>query len=320
MNQVAEPTSRHRLPGNKMRVTKDDPKGLYKLFHCDCMSWIDGQKENSVDAIVTDPPYAVQEYEISELDKLREGRGGIWRIPPSFDGAKRQALPRFSIINDDAAARQAFSNFFEAWGRKALRILKPGGHIIIASTQLLSDCLGRALRDAGFERRGELVRLVSTLRGGDRPKGAEKEFSGLSVTPRSGWEPWGIYRKPLSEKTVAQNLRKWGTGALRRPEDDTPFVDVVSIGRTPKDERILAGHPSQKPLELMEILVRAAVPNPKGLLVEPFLGSGVTVAAAEYLGIRSIGIERDDVFYKAAVSSIPKLVAYLRKRSTKKMG
>lgn len=55
----------------------------------------------------------------------------------------------------------------------ALRILVPGGHVFIASTPLLSDILSLAMRNAGFERRGEIIRTVSTLRGGDRPKGAE---------------------------------------------------------------------------------------------------------------------------------------------------
>lgn len=47
---------------------------------------------------------------------------------------------------------------------------------------------------------GENNRTVSTLRGGDRPKGAEKEFSDMSVIPRGVWEPWGLYRKAYFRK------------------------------------------------------------------------------------------------------------------------
>jgi len=50
-----------------------------------------------------------------------------------------------------------------------------------------------AMRQEGFERRGEIIRTVCTLRGGDRPKGAEKEFEDISVIPRGLWEPWGLY-------------------------------------------------------------------------------------------------------------------------------
>lgn len=291
---------------------------MYTLVHMDCLEWMAGRPANTVSAIVTDPPYAIQEYSAMELRKKRNGRGGIWRIPPSFDGHQRQALPRFSVINDDAAAREEFAAFFTRWGRAAIRVLAPGAHVIIATTPLLSDILGCAMRSAGFERRGEIVRLVSTLRGGDRPKGAEQEFQELSVMPRAAWEPWGVYRKPLSERTVAQNLRKWGTGALRRPSPDTPFSDVITVGRTPQEERSLSGHPSQKPLDLMLRLTHAALPLGTGLLLEPFLGSGSTVAAAETLCLESIGIEQDSDFHAAALESIPKMVAFLKKRKGEK--
>ena len=53
-----------------------------------------------------------------------------------------------------------------------------------------------------------------TMRGGDRPKGAHDEFSGVSVMPRSMWEPWLVFRKPL-EGRVQDNLRKWRTGGIQ---------------------------------------------------------------------------------------------------------
>ena len=55
--------------------------------------------ENSIHGIVTDPPYGVKEYEFDQLEKRANGNGGIWRIPPSFDGSARQPLPRFTALN-----------------------------------------------------------------------------------------------------------------------------------------------------------------------------------------------------------------------------
>jgi site-specific DNA-methyltransferase (adenine-specific) len=273
------------------------------------MDWMVNQPDNSITAVVTDPPYAIQEYEPIELAKKRCGKGGIWRLPPSYDGCQRASLPRFSVINDDENARDALVHYFETWGKTLIRILVPGAHIIIATTPLLSDLLGCALRIAGFERRGELVRLVGTLRGGDRPKGAEKEFPDVSVMPRAGWEPWGVYRKPISEKTVAQNLRCWKAGALRRPSLDSPFNDVIEVGRTSQVERNLAGHPSQKPMALMRILTRAVLPLGDGVILDPFAGSGTTIAAAETQGLKSIGLERDMEFYQQAMLAIPRLAS-----------
>ena len=84
----------------------------YNIIHADCFSWMKTRDANSITAIVTDPPYGVREYTDKELEKQRRGKGGIWRIPPSFDGHERMALPRFSVINDDPAEREIVYAFF----------------------------------------------------------------------------------------------------------------------------------------------------------------------------------------------------------------
>ena len=152
---------------------------LYSIYNENCFDWMASREENSITAIVTDPPYGVKEYTEKEIEKQRAGKGGIWRIPPSFDGHQRQAVPRFSVINDDPKERENVYSFFHKWAELAIKILVPGGHVFIASTPLLSDILSKAMRDAGFERRGEVIRTVATLRGGDRPKGAETEYANI---------------------------------------------------------------------------------------------------------------------------------------------
>lgn len=279
----------------------------YTLINSNCFEWMSRQEENSITAIVTDPPYGVKEYTETEIAKQRLGKGGIWRIPPSFDGHVRRAVPRFSVINDDPKERENVYNFFFSWGKLALNLLVPGGHVFIASTPLLSDILGRAMRDAGFERRGEIIRTVSTLRGGDRPKGAEKEFSEMSVIPRGLWEPWGLYRKPISEKTIAANLRKWNAGALRREDVNSPFCDLIECKKTPSIERDIAPHPSLKPQAFMRKIVYASLPTGKGIVLDPFAGSGSTLAAAVNVGYECIGIEKDKEYYNMAQTAIPKL-------------
>ena len=279
----------------------------YTIINADCFEWMKQREENSITAIVTDPPYGVKEYTEGELKKQRQGQGGIWRIPPSFDGHVRQAVPRFSVINDDPKERENVYSFFFEWAILALRIIVPGGHVFIASTPLLSDILSRAMRDAGFERRGEVIRTVSTLRGGDRPKGAEIEFSEVSVIPKGLWEPWGLYRKPISEKTVAQNLRLWKAGALRRESENAQFVDLIQSEKTPQSERKIAPHPNIKPQSFMRKIVYAALPLGEGVVLDTFSGSGSTLAAATFWGIDSIGIEKDPEFFEMSQSTVPGL-------------
>ena len=279
----------------------------YVYIYSDCFDWMRQREENSITAIVTEPPYGVKEYTEPEIEKKRQGKGGIWRIPPAFDGHTRQAVPRFSVINDDPREREAVYRFFFEWGMLALKVLVPGGHAFIASTPLLSDVLSKAMRDAGFERRGEIIRTVSTLRGGDRPKGAEKEFEETCVIPKGVWEPWGLYRKPLSEKTVAANLRKWHAGALRRSNAGTPFSDLIESGITPQAERKLAPHPSIKPQAFLRKIVFASLPLGDGVVLDPFAGSGSTLAAANYYNYDCIGVEKDKDFYAMGLKAIPAL-------------
>src|SRR5450755_4110982 len=183
------------------------------LIHSDAMTWLSSLPPRCLHAVVTDPPYGLIEYQAVDHRKLRAGRGGVWRIPPQFDGAKRQPLPRFTVLSQ--AQRAALSEFFTVLGTALHRVLVPGAHVFVASNPLLSTLAFHALQQTGLEKRGEVVRLVQTLRGGDRPKGAESAFPDVSVMARSGWEPWGMFRKPL-EGTVAENLKRWGTGGLRR--------------------------------------------------------------------------------------------------------
>lgn len=264
-------------------------------IHSDAAHWLAKLPDNSIHAVVTDPPYGVIEYNGLNQQKLRDGKGGVWRIPPSFDGAKRSPLPRFTVLT--AEDRIALVEFFSALAKDLARVLVPGGHVVIASNPLLSSQAFVPFEQAGFEKRGEVIRLVQTLRGGDRPKGAEAEFDGVSVMARACWEPWGIFRKPF-DGTVAANLRKWGTGGLRRISASEPFKDVIACSPTRGAEKRLAPHPSLKPQRFMRQVVRAVLPLGEGIVYDPFTGSGSTLAAAEALGYHAIGTERDSEYFK----------------------
>jgi DNA modification methylase len=295
------------VPLRGTRATLDNEgvqKELYKIHLDDSFAWLRACEPQSIHALVTDPPYGLKEYSDSEKKKLRSGRGGVWRIPPSFDGCKRLPVPRFTVLDEsDLLALRAF---FVEFAELAIRVLVPGGHIFIATNPLLSHVVYLPLMEAGFEKRGEIIRLVQTLRGGDRPKNAHTEFSDVSVMPRSGWEPWGLFRKPF-EGRVQDNLRKWGTGGLRRISKDGPFTDVIRSSPTRKEERIIAPHPSLKPQAFMRQIVHAALPLGRGVVLDPFMGAGSTIAAAMALGYQSIGIERDLDFFRIAEKAIPAL-------------
>ncbi len=278
------------------------------LHHDNCFSWIKQQPENAIHAVVTDPPYGLYEYSEEQQSKLRRGKGGVWRIPPSFDGNTRSPVPRFTTL--DGKQLDALSDFFSVWGSVLKPILVPGANVVVASNPLVSHIVSSSLAKAGFERRGEIIRLTMTMRGGDRPKGAHREFNNVSVLPRSMWEPWLLFRKPL-EGRVQDNLRKWGIGGFRRPEPDRPFGDVIQSVPTRPAERKLAPHPSLKPQAFLRQLVRAVLPLGNGVILDPFAGSGSTLAASNAVGYLSIGIEKDRHYFQMGREAVPKLTAYV---------
>jgi len=281
--------------------------GQAKLFHADCFDWIEKQKDNSIHAVVTDPPYGLYEYTPEQQMKLRNGKGGVWRIPPSYDGHTRSPLPRFTTLTTEQL--ENLRKFFFVWAKLLLPKLVPGAHLVIASNSLVSYIVSGALSDAGLERRGEIIRLTMTMRGGDRPKAAHREFNEVSVMPRSMWEPWIVFRKVI-EGRVQDNLRKWKAGGFRRPSEDKPFGDVIASAPTRRDERALAPHPSLKPQAFLRQVVRAVLPLGEGIVLDPFAGAGSTLAAAEAVGYPSIGIEKDEYYFDMACEAIPKLIRF----------
>ena len=288
----------------KKQSIKTLQKEPYELVQADCFDWLEHRSPDSIHAVVTDPPYGLKEYTSEEKKKLRRGRGGIWRIPPTLNGYTRSPLPRFTVLTHEE--KNSLQKFFIQWSIRIQRVLVPGGHVFIATNPLLSHFVYAALEEAGFEKRGEIIRLVQTLRGGDRPKNAHKEFENVTVMPRSCWEPWGLFRKPCRGR-VQDNLREWKTGGLRRLSEEQPFGDVIKSAPTRGIEREIAPHPSLKPQAFMRQVVRASLPLGEGVVLDPFMGGGATIAAASAVGYRSIGIEMDQEYYKMAVQAIPKL-------------
>jgi site-specific DNA-methyltransferase (adenine-specific) len=276
----------------------------YTIYNADSFDWLRKQRANSFHAVVTDPPFGIVEFTPEELTKRRNGKGGIWRLPNAFDGATRRPTPRFTIL--DGHDRMGVLAFHLRLAPELFRVLVPGAHVILASHCLISHLVTQSFCMAGFEARGQFVRVVKTLRGGDRPKFGHNIYRDVSVIPRSCFEPWLLFRKPCDGR-VMETLKRYGTGALRRPSENVPLPDLLHVPPARPSERMLANHPSLKPQALMRFLVRASLPLGRGVVLDPFMGSGSTVAAAQHLGLKSVGVESDARYFSMARSAIPRL-------------
>ena len=124
------------------------------LHHNDCLSWLERQPKHSIHAVVTDPPYGLHEYTEEQQKKLRQGKGGVWRIPPSFDGHKRSPLPRFTTL--DRNQLDEIGEFFFAWASTLLPALVPGANVVVACNPLVSFIVSAALAERDSREGGKL--------------------------------------------------------------------------------------------------------------------------------------------------------------------
>lgn len=142
------------------------------LIWGDSLTKLKELEANSVDAVVTDPPYGL-----------------------SFMGKKWDYdVPSVAL-----------------W-KEVFRVLKPGGHCLSFGGTRTYHRLASAIEDAGFEIRDQIQWLYGS--GFPKSLNLKNEWQGFGTALKPANEPIVLARKPLSEKTVAKNVLRWGTGAI----------------------------------------------------------------------------------------------------------
>jgi len=173
-----------------------------RIIQGDCMIELAKLEANSVDSVVTDPPY--------HLTTGKKGGTG----PASVSLANPQGRARVTTgfmgmkwDGGDVAHNPAL------WA-EVLRVLKPGGFCLSFAGTRTYHRMACAIEDAGFEIRD----MIGWLYGSGFPKGTDKAkipaaWKGWNTALKPALEPLCFARKPM-EGTLAQNLEKWGTGAI----------------------------------------------------------------------------------------------------------
>lgn len=183
------------------------PVARAEILEGDCLEVMAGMEPGTVDAVVTDPPYALA------------FMGKSWDRHPS---------------------PAAFQSWCQAWAAEALRVLKPGGHLLAFGGTRTCHRLTCGIEDAGFEIRDTIAWLYGSgfpkshdvSKAIDRAAGAEPVVTGPHPTnacaggdtDAARWQGWGTALKPAHEPvvvarkplvgTVAANVQQHGTGAL----------------------------------------------------------------------------------------------------------
>lgn len=192
--------------------------GNATLYQADCRDVLRTLADNSIDSIVTDPPYAL----VSIVKRF----GKPSSAPAKGNEAYQRASAGFMGKSWDTG-EVAFSEEF--W-RECLRVLKPGGHVVAFSGTRTYHRMAVAIEDAGFEIRDQLGWLYGS--GFPKSHNQKSEWEGWGTALKPAWEPIALARKPL-DGTVAANLEKWGVGALN--------IDGCRVG-----DEVLPAHSSGK--------------------------------------------------------------------------
>jgi site-specific DNA-methyltransferase (adenine-specific) len=301
------------------------------LLNDDMLKALDQLPENSIDSIITDPPY-----ELGFMGNKWDNTGITFSV--------------------------------DTW-KKCLRVLKPGGHLLAFNHSRMVHRMTVAIEDAGFELRDTILWVYGS--GFPKSQNIGKstnleQWQGWGSALKPAYEPIIMARKPL-EGTIAANILKWGTGAINidesrvgegkakrfpanfihdgsdevvelfpetkkgsdkprnrktvgsfgMPNDtSTEYADEGSAARffyvpkaSKKDKEDGNEHPTVKPTQLMKYLARMVTPA-NGTILDPFMGSGSTgkavvqLNAEENKNYKFIGIELNKEYYDIAAKRI----------------
>jgi DNA modification methylase len=276
----------------------------------DCLEVLKTIPDNSIDSVVTDPPYGIgfmgkawdtfvpdnvkQAVEQSETsyEKTKDDK----QDNPNLKGRKNAPIGSKSTVAGTYDLSDKGKNDYQRWcyewGKECLRVLKPGGHLLASNSPRMYHRMAIGLEDAGFEIRDQIMwvygsgfpkshnigKAIDKIEGNEREVVGEYETSIPQITPwqdvdrfesknkqtkgNSEWEGWGtalkpahepivMARKPLSEKSIAENVLKHGTGGINidgsriGTDEDTSRkkspLKPNSISYVRKDEPLFGG-------------------------------------------------------------------------------
>ena len=297
------------------------------IFNSDCIIELNKLKDNTIDCVITDPPYFI--------DKL-DNNWSSDEVNTNVKNSHIKHLPK-GMKFDKSQVKNLYDYYLEL-SKLLFRKMKPGAYFLSFSSPRLYHAIAMSCEIAGFEIR-DMINWTYTQ---SMPKGmsvshiikkmnlTEEEKNNLIdeykdyKTPqiRSCFEPICVAMKPLGNCTFIQNELQFKTGLLDFSQkvgmdNDRVPANIITTEEYNEsyDKNFLVSKPSKsekgennthitvKPIALMEHLVKL-FSKKGGIVVDPFLGSGTTALACKNTERKCIGIELNTEYYNISLNRL----------------
>jgi site-specific DNA-methyltransferase (adenine-specific) len=230
-----------------------DPKHGIKIYHGDCLEILPAIPEESIDVIFADPPYFLSNNGITcHAGKMVSVNKGEW---------------------DKSRGPELNHEFNRAWLAACQRVLKPNGTIWVSGTSHVIHSVGFAMQQLGFK----LLNDISWVKPNPPPNLSCRYFTHATET---------IIWAARSSKSK----HRFNYGLMKEINGGKQMKSVWTIPPPERWEKRFGKHPTQKPLALLERILRASS-NQNDIVLDPFLGGGTTLVAAFRLRRHALGCD-----------------------------
>ena len=252
-------------------------KYIDNIFAGDCIEIMRGIPDNSVDAVFADSPY-----------NLQLGTKTLYR--PEDQTAARAVRDAWDAFESPAA----YDEFTRAWMAECKRILKPDGAMWVIGSYHNIFRVGAILQDLGFWILNDIVWVKTN---------PMPNFRGTRFTNAHETLIWATPQKTGKYTFNYETMKKMNGGKQMRSDWDIN----ICLG----EERVKGAdgkslHNTQKPMDLLRRVILSST-KPGDIILDPFLGSGTTAAAARELGRHFIGIDREETYVAAARERVARI-------------